>query len=102
MVRSVHNIQIEHLWVDVTVQVGAFWADIFIKLELRHGLDINNINHIWLLYHLFLDTINQRLAFFAAGWNSHQIQIRNGPQLISLGLTHLHLVFMEIHYQKLT
>ena len=28
--RSVHNVRIEHLWVDVTVQVGDFWAEIFI------------------------------------------------------------------------
>lgn len=77
--RSVHNIRIERLWVDVTAQVGAFWADIFTELELRYGLNINNIYHIWLLHYLFLPTINSQLAFFAESWNQHRIQIRNGP-----------------------
>ena len=48
-------------------------------LELRHGLDINNVHHIWLLHHLFLQLINQQLAFFAESWNQHRIQIRDGP-----------------------
>jgi hypothetical protein len=72
-------VRIEHLWVDVTVQVGAFWSDIFTELELRHGLDINNLHHIWLLHYLFLPRINQQLAFFAESWNQHRIQIRGGP-----------------------
>jgi len=77
--RSVHNVRIERLWVDMTTQVGAFWSDIFTELELRHGLNINNIHHIWLLQHLFLAIINQQLAFFAESWNQHRIQIRDGP-----------------------
>jgi hypothetical protein len=77
--RSVHNVRIERLWVDVTAQVGAFWADIFADLELRYGLDINNIHHIWLLHHLFLRLINQQLTFFAESWNQHRIQIQDGP-----------------------
>ena len=79
MIRSVHNIQIERLWVDVTAQVGATWAQVFIMLELHHGLDINNRNHIWFLHYLFLNSINQQLDFFTQAWNQHRIQIRNGP-----------------------
>lgn len=79
MTRSVHNIRIERLWVDVTAQVGSTWADLFLMLELRHGLNINNSNHIWLLHFLFLHTINQQLDFFAAAWNQHQMQSRHGP-----------------------
>ncbi|KAJ6600315.1 hypothetical protein DFH09DRAFT_901510, partial [Mycena vulgaris] len=77
--RSVHNVRIERLWVDVTAQVGATWSERFTILELRHGLDINNDAHIWLLHFLFLATINSQLAFFAQSWNQHRIQIRNGP-----------------------
>lgn len=77
--RSVHNVRIERLWVDITAQLGASWADNFTILELRHGFDINNSNHIWLLHHLFLPTINSGLAFFAESWNLHKIQIRDGP-----------------------
>jgi hypothetical protein len=77
--RSVHNVRIERLWVDVTAQVGATWHEHFTILELRHGLDINNIHHIWLLHFLFLATINTELAFFAQAWNHHRMQIRTGP-----------------------
>ncbi|KAJ7026741.1 hypothetical protein C8F04DRAFT_1238490 [Mycena alexandri] len=77
--RSIHNVRIERLWVDVTAQVGATWSKNFTMLELHHGLDINNVNHIWLLHHLFLPTINDQLTFFTQSWNEHQIQIRNGP-----------------------
>ena len=64
---------------DVTAQVGAYWADFFTQLELQHGLNINNIHHIWLLQHLFLPIINQQLSFFAEAWNQHRLQIRDGP-----------------------
>lgn len=71
--------RIERLWVDVTAQIGATWSEHFTMLELRHGLNINNVHHIWLLHYLFLSIINQQLAFFADSWNQHRIQIRNGP-----------------------
>jgi hypothetical protein len=77
--RSVHNIRIERLWVDVTAQVGATWAELFLMLEVGHGLNINNPNHIWLLHYLFLGTLNAQLEFFAQGWNHHRIQIQHGP-----------------------
>ncbi|KAF8074561.1 hypothetical protein FPV67DRAFT_1409013 [Lyophyllum atratum] len=77
--RSVHNVRIERLWVDVTAQLGSAWADRFVQLELHHGLNINNTAQIWLLHHLFLPTINQELTFFAQSWNNHTIQIRSGP-----------------------
>lgn len=77
--RSVHNVRIERLWADVTAQIGATWADMFILLELHHGLNINNSSHIWLLHFLFLHQINQQLEFFKESWNQHQIRIRDGP-----------------------
>ncbi|KAJ3512101.1 hypothetical protein NLJ89_g3717 [Agrocybe chaxingu] len=77
--RSVHNVRIERLWVDMTAQIGATWANLFVVLELRHGLDINNRSHIWLLQHIYLPLINTDLLFFAEAWNEHRIQIRDGP-----------------------
>lgn len=59
--------------------MGAAWAERFTQLELRHGLDINNVGHIWLLHILFLPLINSELSFFADSWNQHRIQIRDGP-----------------------
>ncbi|KAF8209639.1 hypothetical protein K438DRAFT_1753981 [Mycena galopus ATCC 62051] len=56
--------------------VSATWGDHFIRLEVRYGLDINNVAHIWLLH--LLGPINTQLTFFAELWNRHHIQIRNG------------------------
>lgn len=71
--------RIERLWADITAQIGATWADLFTLLEVRHGLDINNACHIWLLHYLFLHQINEQLRFFLEAWNQHQIRIRDGP-----------------------
>ncbi|KAJ7026752.1 hypothetical protein C8F04DRAFT_966135 [Mycena alexandri] len=76
---DVHNVRIERLWADITAQIGATWADVFIILELHHGLNINNAYHIWLLHYLFLNQINLQLRFFMEAWNQHQIRICNGP-----------------------
>jgi hypothetical protein len=48
-------------------------------LKLSFGLKINNPDHIWLLHHLFLPTINSLLFFFAQSWNEYKIEIRDGP-----------------------
>ncbi|TFY51120.1 hypothetical protein EVJ58_g10727 [Rhodofomes roseus] len=77
--RSIHNVRIERLWVDVTAQVGAKWADFFSLLEVRYSLDPHSDLHIWLLHYLFLDDINAELQFFAEAWNHHRIQMRDGP-----------------------
>ncbi|KAG8921378.1 hypothetical protein FRC01_000283 [Tulasnella sp. 417] len=74
--RSVHNVRIERLWVDVTTQFGAKWADFFTLLEVRHGLNINNHNHLWLLQYLFLLDINTEANYFRDSWNNHVIQMR--------------------------
>ncbi|KAF8218161.1 hypothetical protein K438DRAFT_19621 [Mycena galopus ATCC 62051] len=77
--RSVHNVRIEQLWVNVTAQVGATWDNHFTRLEVWYGLDINNVAHIWLLHLLFLGTINTQLPFFAESWNQHCILMELRP-----------------------
>ena len=75
VVRSVHNIRIERLWVDWTSGVGAKWKSFFQKLEIHHGLDPENPAHIWLLHHLFLPLINHEALEWANSWNSHIISL---------------------------
>ncbi|KAE9396938.1 hypothetical protein BT96DRAFT_824073 [Gymnopus androsaceus JB14] len=77
--RSVHNTWIERLWVDVSNYITQHWNNLFTALELQHSLDINNPNHIWLLHHLFLGTINDAISFWIRSWNQHRIKQRNGP-----------------------
>ncbi|KAJ3836495.1 hypothetical protein F5878DRAFT_688908, partial [Lentinula raphanica] len=77
--RSVHNVRIERLWVDVSNYITQPWNDIFSTLEERYNLDIHNPNHIWLLQHLFLNTINHSLAFWAEAWNNHRVTQQDGP-----------------------
>ncbi|KAH8085980.1 hypothetical protein BXZ70DRAFT_863551, partial [Cristinia sonorae] len=76
--ESVHNVRIERLWVDVTVQVGSQWGDRFVRLEINLGLNVNNRNHLWLLHHLFLPMLNSDLEFFVQGWNHHSVTARRG------------------------
>ncbi|KAG6860001.1 hypothetical protein C0995_000688 [Termitomyces sp. Mi166 len=56
--RSVHNIRLERLWVDVTRGAGKKWKDLFRHLEVHDGLNADNDAHIW---HLFLSAINTDL-----------------------------------------
>ncbi|KAF9479380.1 hypothetical protein BDN70DRAFT_932624 [Pholiota conissans] len=100
--RSVHNVRIERLWVDVTAQVGATWANLFTQLEIHYGLDINNAHHIWLLQFLFLPTINQDLTFFAEAWNEHQIQIKDGPNRSPIDMFNFDMLVHGVRGSDLT
>ncbi|KAJ3717149.1 hypothetical protein C8R42DRAFT_566798, partial [Lentinula raphanica] len=79
--KSVHNVRIERLWVDVSNYITQPWNDHFTLLETQHQLDPSNPNHIWLLHHLFLNMINESLTFWMGGWNCHRVSQRrgNGP-----------------------
>src|SRR5258708_37891859 len=71
--RSVHNICIERLWVNFTQGIGSKWKNFFQDLEATSGLDADNIHHIWLLYFLFLEMLNQEVHGWAEAWNSHRM-----------------------------
>ncbi|KAL0577858.1 hypothetical protein V5O48_004130 [Marasmius crinis-equi] len=73
--KSIHNIRIERLWRDVTIGFGAKWKWIFQQLETYHGLDVNNLAHLWLLHHLFLVPINQEAKAWAEAWNHHRMSL---------------------------
>lgn len=79
--RSVHNIRIERLWVDVTNGFGHKWKEFFQILEASDGLDINNHAHVWLLHELFLPMINEDAEQWAAAWNAHVIGRRGERHL---------------------
>ncbi|KAJ6465463.1 hypothetical protein C8R45DRAFT_839933 [Mycena sanguinolenta] len=74
--RSVHNTRIERLWYDVTHGFGQKWKQFFMDLEVQHGLNPLVPAHIWLLHHLFLESINRDAVDWAASWNSHHLHIR--------------------------
>ena len=69
--------RIERLWVDVTTQFGNKWAEFFTSLEVSYGLDVNNVNHMWLLHLLFLADLNAEINFFVGGWNEHKISMKD-------------------------
>ncbi|KAF7430680.1 hypothetical protein PC9H_006389 [Pleurotus ostreatus] len=77
--KSVHNIRIERLWVDVTRGFGKKWKDFFHHLEIHDGLDHNNNAHIWLLHYLFLSALNHDAAMWAEAWNNHSLSLRGQP-----------------------
>ncbi|KAG6914616.1 hypothetical protein DXG01_016286 [Tephrocybe rancida] len=73
--RSVHNIRIKRLWVDVTRGVGKKWKDFFCHLKVHDGLNADLDAHIWLLHYLFLDAINVDLTMWANIWNNHDFGV---------------------------
>jgi len=75
-IRSVHNIQIEHLWRDLKLGLGAKWKELFQTLEFYDALDHNSDAHIWLLHYLFLNDLNHELQEWAGSWNKHVLIIR--------------------------
>lgn len=74
--RSVHNIRIERLWIDVFLGFAGKWKEFFERLEVHYNLDPNLDAHIWLLHHLFLDAINKDSEDWMAVWNNHTISSR--------------------------
>ena len=69
--RSVHNIRIERLWVEVGQMIVSKWKLFFESLEQHHGLQVDSAAHLWLLHHLFLDNINDDIQEWAEHWNAH-------------------------------
>ncbi|KZV95366.1 hypothetical protein EXIGLDRAFT_610706, partial [Exidia glandulosa HHB12029] len=81
--RSVDNIRIERLWVDVVRGVVDKWYSFFCALEWEQGLDPRLPSHLWLLHHLYLPVINQELSQWADAWNLHPMDIAPDRRLIS-------------------
>ncbi|KZT47816.1 hypothetical protein CALCODRAFT_419967, partial [Calocera cornea HHB12733] len=76
--RSVHNIRIERLWVDVTNGFGAKWKAFFLQLEVYCALDSCDVGHLWLLHHMFLPKINRDARLWQEVWNQHRLRVPGG------------------------
>ncbi|KAF8262931.1 hypothetical protein EI94DRAFT_1773074 [Lactarius quietus] len=71
--KSVHNICIERLWVDVTRGFRGKWKAFFRMLESNHGLNVDKDAHSWLLHFLFLGYINIDADAWMKAWNMHSL-----------------------------
>lgn len=95
--KSVHNVRIERLWVDVVKGFVNTWRNFFTDLEGNHGLDVNEPLHICLLQHLFLPCINADSSMWAEGWNHHTFsRLPNHPRGTRLP-TPRDLYFFGVH-----
>ena len=74
--RSVHNIRIERLWVEVGRIIVAKWKPFFQALEANHGLRVDSATHMWLLHHLFLQSLNGDIVQWAEDWNAHVMRLK--------------------------
>ncbi|KAF9011607.1 hypothetical protein BDZ89DRAFT_963853 [Hymenopellis radicata] len=77
--RSVHNIRIERLWVNVTQGFGRHWKEFLRYLETSFGLHPDLDAHLWLLHYLFLEDINQDAHSWMKAWNNHVISHHYEP-----------------------
>ncbi|KAG8941496.1 hypothetical protein FRC03_004468 [Tulasnella sp. 419] len=100
--RSIHNVRIERLWVDVTTQFGSKWANFFENLEISHGLNVHNPNHVWLLHYLFLQDINSEADFFAGTWNNHKIQMKGQASRRPLDMFVFDMPVLGVRGEQLT
>jgi hypothetical protein len=74
--RSVHNIRIERLWVEVKWIIVTKWKPFFGGLEAHHGLRMDSAAHIWLLHHLFLESLNNNIQEWAEHSNTHGMRLK--------------------------
>ena len=63
------------MWYDVTRGFGRKWKQFFEDLEANAGLQPDLPQHIWLLHHLFLPSVNQDAQEWAEAWNAHDITV---------------------------
>jgi len=75
---SVFNTRIERMWLEVGKRFVRAWRAFFTRLERLHLLDRKNKHHRWILYYLFLDSINEDCDKFAGEWNAHPISGAGG------------------------
>lgn len=71
--RSVHNQRIERLWVDLVKDVIKVYATIFMYLEDKCELNIDNNIYMFCLHYVFLPRINNSLKEWKSTWNNHKI-----------------------------
>ena len=57
--------------------VVKIYTTIFIYLEDKHGMDINNNMYLFCLHYVFLPRINQTLSQWKTSWNNHCIRTAN-------------------------
>lgn len=72
--KSVHNIRIDRLWRDVFTKVIEKYCNLFIMMEERNVLDIENLIHLPCLHHVFGKRIQNRLNFWKWAHKDHMIR----------------------------
>lgn len=71
---SVHNQRIERLWKDMHKSVTSLYYRLFYFMEQHDLLNPLEEKHLFALHYVFIPRINEALASFVAGWNSHPIR----------------------------
>jgi len=82
--KSVHNQRIERLWVDLVKDVIRVYRTIFIYLEDKCGLDLDNDVYMFCLHYVYLPRINQSLREWKYTWNNHKISTEKNLSPIQL------------------
>ena len=62
---------------EVARTIIAKWKPFFASLEDNHGLRVDSAGHIWLLHHLFLDSLNGEILKWAEHWNTHVMRLKD-------------------------
>ncbi|XP_014677213.1 PREDICTED: uncharacterized protein LOC106817080 [Priapulus caudatus] len=79
--KSVHNIRIERLWVDVWNGSTNVFYDLFCQFEANHVLDPNSDEQMFALHYVYLPRIQKSLDDFTAMWNHHTLRTAKSSPL---------------------
>ncbi|KAI5448857.1 hypothetical protein NCC49_006065 [Naganishia albida] len=71
--KSVHNIQIERLWVDVRRGFVEKYIRTFRYMEQQQTLDPQNAMHLYCLHFVYLDALRESANRWAESWNHHSM-----------------------------
>ena len=72
--RSIHNVRIERLWVDVWKDASKKFSRIFLKMARKGYLKQNDRLHLAVLYIVYMPRIQAACDRFVQYWNEHGVR----------------------------
>jgi hypothetical protein len=76
--RSVHNIRVERMWLELWNNTVNVFYDLFMQFERDNILNPNSEEQMFALQYVFLPRISLSLLNFKMQWNHHKVRTEKG------------------------